>query len=140
MHSLDHNNVLKFLEWYETPKHIWVVTELATGGSLADVIEQDGHIPLPHWSDFITDIANGLHYLHSRNILYCDLQPRKASSYPFLRDSYFFIQCPSRSIIYAIILQSLRDYLILVDATITCSVFTCILMCVCNHLFADSIG
>ena len=80
MHSLDQNNILKFLEWYETPKHIWVITELATGGSLADIIEQDGHIPLPHLKDFINDIANGLHYLHSRSILYCDLQPKKVLS------------------------------------------------------------
>lgn len=77
MHSLDHSNVLKFLEWYETPKHIWVITELATGGSLADILEQDGSIPPPYLNDFVSDVVKGLYYLHSRNILYCDLQPRK---------------------------------------------------------------
>ena len=77
MHSLDHDNVLKFLEWYETPKHIWVITELATGGSLADILEQDGCIPPPNLNNFVSDVAKGLHYLHSRNIIYCDLQPKK---------------------------------------------------------------
>ena len=52
---------------------------------------------------------------------------------------HFCVQCPIVAQ-YAVMSQSLCDYLILVDATIICSAFTRILMCVCNHLFADSIG
>ncbi len=77
MHFLDHQNILKFSEWYETPKHIWVITELASGGSLGEIIEQDGSIPAEKVGGFVGDIASGLHFLHSRHILYCDLQPRK---------------------------------------------------------------
>ena len=77
MHFLDHQNVLRFFEWYETPKHIWVITELASGGTLAEIIEQDGRISADKVGGFVGDIATGLHYLHCNHILYCDLQPKK---------------------------------------------------------------
>ena len=77
MHGLEHRNVLKFYEWYETPKHIWVITELASGGTLAGILEQDGLI-LPNLAgEFITDIISGLNYLHSVRVIYSDLQPKK---------------------------------------------------------------
>uniref|UniRef100_A0A3Q3DAY3 Protein kinase domain-containing protein n=1 Tax=Hippocampus comes TaxID=109280 RepID=A0A3Q3DAY3_HIPCM len=28
---LDHPNIVRFYEWYETRKHLWVVVELCTG-------------------------------------------------------------------------------------------------------------
>ena len=77
MHSLNHTNVLKFYEWYETPKHIWVITELASGGTLAEIIEQDGHISPNMAMAYIKDIASGLNFLHRNGILYCDLCPKK---------------------------------------------------------------
>ena len=75
--DLDHAHVLMFHEWYETPKHIWVITELANGGMLADILEQDSCLPFPQVVDFVRDIASGLSYVHSRQIVYCDLQPHK---------------------------------------------------------------
>lgn len=81
MHLLDHDNVLRFLEWYETPQHIWVITELAIGGSLRDILEQDGFIPGPNIGAFVSDIVAGLDYIHSRGVIYCDLQPGKVCRY-----------------------------------------------------------
>lgn len=77
MHSLDNKNVLKFIEWYEAPQHIWVITELTVGGSLRDMLEQDGFIPLSELPNFLKDITTGLSYIHSKGIIYCDLQPSK---------------------------------------------------------------
>ena len=31
-HNLRHDNVRLFMEWYETPQHIWVISELCSGG------------------------------------------------------------------------------------------------------------
>ncbi len=56
---------------------MWVITELASGGTLAQILEQDNHIPPGKISDFFTDISSGLRYLHSVDILYGDLQPSK---------------------------------------------------------------
>lgn len=95
MHSLDHTNVLKFYEWYETPKHIWVITELASGGTLYEILEQDVKIPPDKVEDFIRDIASGLNYLHSVGIVYSDLQPKKVS----LRVLLIYVQCDIYSVI-----------------------------------------
>ena len=78
--SLSHNNVLQFKEWYETTHNVWVITELASGGSLSDLLAQDGYITLQAVPGFVKDIAAGLRYVHSHNIIYCDLQPEKVSS------------------------------------------------------------
>ena len=77
LHKLNHENVLKFCEWYETSKHMWVITELTSGGTLAQILEQDGRIPPGKVGDFFVDMSSGLGYLHSMQILYCDLQPEK---------------------------------------------------------------
>lgn len=77
MHTLDHINVLRFCEWYETPKHIWVITELASGGVLADILEQDVSLAPDKLGEFVKDISSGLNYLHHNAILYCDLRPHK---------------------------------------------------------------
>lgn len=79
MHTLDHLNVLRFYEWYETPKHIWVITELASGGVLAEILKQDVRIAPEKVGEFVKDISSGLNYLHFNDILYCDLRPQKVS-------------------------------------------------------------
>jgi serine/threonine protein kinase len=66
-----------FKEWYETTHNVWVITELASGGSLSDLLAQDGYITLQAVPGFVKDIAAGLRYVHSHNIIYCDLQPEK---------------------------------------------------------------
>ena len=75
--TLCHKNVIEFREWYETTQHIWVITELASGGSLAELLLQDGSMTLESLPAFVEDIVSGLNYLHSRNIVHCDLQPEK---------------------------------------------------------------
>ena len=77
MQGLDHTHVIMFHEWHETLKHIWMITELANGGTLADILEQDGCLPFPQVVDFVSDIVSGLSYVYSRQIVYCDLQPHK---------------------------------------------------------------
>lgn len=79
LHTLDHRNVLVFYEWYETPKHIWVITELASGGTLAEILEQDGSIPQDKVGGFVKDLSSALNYLHRNGILYCDLRPEKVN-------------------------------------------------------------
>jgi len=56
---------------------MWVITELTSGGTLAQILEQDGRLPPGKVEAFFMDISSGLSYLHSVQILYCDLQPGK---------------------------------------------------------------
>ncbi|XP_043920668.1 serine/threonine-protein kinase ULK4 [Protopterus annectens] len=76
-HDIRHTNVVTFYEWYETSNHLWLVTELCTGGSLEMVISQDEYLHEDVVREFGADLVTGLHYLHELGILFCDLNPAK---------------------------------------------------------------
>lgn len=82
---LNHPAVLKFVGYYQTdfenePKPT-IVTELATRGSLKDVIEMEISSISPYdWNDTkklinIYGIASGLAFLHENSIIHRDLKP-----------------------------------------------------------------
>ena len=74
---MNHTNVVKFHEWYETSNHLWLVVELCTAGTLDSIMEQDGCFPEASIRDFGVDLCEGLFYIHSIGILFCDLHPQK---------------------------------------------------------------
>lgn len=76
-HEMDHPNVVRFHEWYETTNHIWMVVELCTGDSLDAVLTQDKNLPEETVRCFGVEIAKALFYIHSLDILYCDLRPSR---------------------------------------------------------------
>ena len=76
-HEIEHTNVVKFHEWYETTNHIWMVVELCTGDSLDVVLSQDKRIPIDSIRCFGAEIAKGLFHIHAVEILYCDLRPSR---------------------------------------------------------------
>ncbi|XP_067686194.1 serine/threonine-protein kinase ULK4-like isoform X2 [Haliotis asinina] len=76
-HDINHENVVKFYEWYETCNHLWLVVELCTGGSLKTLIVQDGNLPESSVRTFGIHLVVGLHYIHSLGILFHDLRPSK---------------------------------------------------------------
>uniref|UniRef100_A0A7I4CYJ5 Protein kinase domain-containing protein n=1 Tax=Physcomitrium patens TaxID=3218 RepID=A0A7I4CYJ5_PHYPA len=75
LHSLDHNNVLKFYAWYETSAHLWLVLEYCVGGDLLTLLRQDTRLPEESIHDFARDLVNALQFLHSKGVIYCDLKP-----------------------------------------------------------------
>ena len=76
-HSLTHKNIVQFYEWYETSNHLWLVLELCSGISLEAILSQDGSLPEETIRKFGRDVVEALYYLHSQNIIYCDLSPSK---------------------------------------------------------------
>ncbi|KAF3779559.1 Serine/threonine-protein kinase RUNKEL [Nymphaea thermarum] len=75
LHSLDHTNVLKFYEWYETSAHLWLVLEYCVGGDLMTLLKQDCRLPEESIHDIGRDLVYALQFLHSEGIIYCDLKP-----------------------------------------------------------------
>ena len=59
----DHQNILKFYNWYETDNHYWIIFEYCTGGDLLSVVMQDQKLPEETVHDFGLDIVNGLQYV-----------------------------------------------------------------------------
>ncbi|BFZ15632.1 hypothetical protein BsWGS_18671 [Bradybaena similaris] len=76
-HDIEHENVVKFYEWYETSNHLWMVVELCNGGSLETLISQDSNLPESAVRSLGVQLVTGLHYIHSHSILFHDLCPSK---------------------------------------------------------------
>lgn len=74
LRSLHHSNVLRFIGVLYRDKKLHLVTEFVPGGSLKELIH-DSDLVLPwEWrARFAKDIACGMAYLHSKNIIHRDL-------------------------------------------------------------------
>ena len=44
LNNLNHFNILKFYNWYETRNHLWIIFEYCSGGDLMQLIEQDKYV------------------------------------------------------------------------------------------------
>ncbi|KAM5569100.1 serine/threonine-protein kinase RUNKEL [Rosa sericea] len=75
LHTLDHQNILKFYWWYETSAHLWLVLEYCVGGNLMTLLDQDRQLPEESIHDLGWDLVRALLFLHSKGIIYCDLKP-----------------------------------------------------------------
>ncbi|KHN33108.1 Serine/threonine-protein kinase ULK4, partial [Glycine soja] len=75
LHTLDHANVLKFYDWYETSAHLWLVLEYCVGGDLLSILRQDSQLPEDSVHGFAYNLVKALQFLHSNEIIYCDLKP-----------------------------------------------------------------
>jgi serine/threonine-protein kinase ULK4 len=74
-HNLDHKNILKFHNWYETRNHLWIIFEYCPGGDLLKLIEEDRKLPEKTVKKFAYELVEGLSYLHENSIIYADLKP-----------------------------------------------------------------
>ncbi|XP_038131705.1 serine/threonine-protein kinase ULK4 isoform X1 [Cyprinodon tularosa] len=75
--DLDHPHIVRFYEWFETSKNLWVIVELCSGGSLESVVTQDRSLPEDIVRMFGWDLVKGLRHIHGLGIVLSDLDPAK---------------------------------------------------------------
>uniref|UniRef100_A0A8C9XLE4 non-specific serine/threonine protein kinase n=1 Tax=Sander lucioperca TaxID=283035 RepID=A0A8C9XLE4_SANLU len=74
MRCLDHPNVLKFIGLFYKDKRINFVSEYIQGGTLREtIIKMDNDFPWRLRVSYAKDIAAGMAYLHSMNVIHRDL-------------------------------------------------------------------
>lgn len=72
---LNHPNIVRLLDSFETDRHLYVVTEFAQG-DLFTIIEDDRVLPEDRVRIVAKQLAKALHYLHSKRIIHRDMKPQ----------------------------------------------------------------
>ncbi|XP_049598268.1 uncharacterized protein [Syngnathus scovelli] len=75
MSNLQHPNIVKLFDSFETETEVIVVTEYAEG-QLFQIIEADGSLPESQVCEIACQLVSALYYLHSRRILHRDMKPQ----------------------------------------------------------------
>eukprot|EP00835_Amoeboradix_gromovi_P003071 NODE_191_length_15469_cov_0.243071.p3 type:complete len:604 gc:universal NODE_191_length_15469_cov_0.243071:4484-6295(+) len=73
--KVEHPNIVKLYEIFESPDKIYLVMELVTGGELFDSIVERGKYTEKDSAELIYQILKGIEYLHSVGICHRDLKP-----------------------------------------------------------------
>ena len=75
MSEIDHPNVIKLFETYETEKEVFLVMELMKGGELFDRIVENEYFTEKEAKEIIIPIIDAVNYWHELNIMHRDLKP-----------------------------------------------------------------
>jgi len=73
--QVNHPNVIRLEEIFETRKKLYLVMNLLNGGELFDRIVENGSFSEKDASDLVRDIIGAISYLHNMGIVHRDLKP-----------------------------------------------------------------
>ncbi len=72
--KIRHANVIRLLEVFEGPKHLFIVMEYASGGDLLKYVKKKGRLSESEARGIFRQIVFGLGHIHSRGVLHRDIK------------------------------------------------------------------
>lgn len=74
LQQINHSSVLKFVAFFESAHHVYIVTELCEGGDLENYLKINGKVEYEVGRRWIRDLTDALKTLKNQNILHRDLK------------------------------------------------------------------
>ncbi|KAJ3140465.1 Calcium/calmodulin-dependent protein kinase type 1D [Physocladia obscura] len=75
LQKVHHEHLITLEDYFETDNKVYLVTQLATGGELFDLIEQRGFFSEKDAAEIISQLLSAIESLHSLGIVHRDLKP-----------------------------------------------------------------
>lgn len=75
LEKLDHPNIIKCYETFDTPTHKYLVMELLRGGDLLQHILDQGHFSESEAKRLFQELCEGVRYIHKQDIVHRDMKP-----------------------------------------------------------------
>ena len=73
--KMDHPNIVKIFEFYNSPTHFYLITEYCEGGCLFDLIQSNGPFTEIQASYIMHQLFSVVNYCHKMKIIHRDLKP-----------------------------------------------------------------
>jgi serine/threonine protein kinase len=75
MTQIEHPNVVRVHAWLTVDDHHYLVMQYVSGGSLADLLKNDGPLDWQRAAQYVADVGEGLLEVHARGIVHRDVKP-----------------------------------------------------------------